>query len=234
MHGVGPRLGPTRELFQRWIRSVRWCRINDVIRLRTFVSDLESVICGHGVEASSQPNVGPNVSNERLATNQEVACVHVPVPLSRELAGNGGVMIGGTPWHSWHRKQRRVCNLQILKGSIRFDSYKPACPLLGRLDEVVAEIVQYGEPISSFGPSSQQVERLNVGGIKSSAIERAVRYQHFHESRLLVGIHRNIQRIGACASSRICRPVGYFAVTDFTSLTSGVVDRRNTSRVSGL
>jgi hypothetical protein len=40
-------------------------------------------------------------------------------------------------------------------------------------------------PLSQQGqvsvPSSQQVERLNVGRIKSSAIERAVRYQHFHQ-----------------------------------------------------
>jgi hypothetical protein len=47
--------------------------------------------------------------------------------------------------------------------------------LRGFSNQPVAEIVQCGEPISSFASLREQIERLSVGGTKSSAIESAVR-----------------------------------------------------------
>ena len=56
--------------------------------------------------------------------------------------------------------------------------------------------VQPEEPVSSFAPIREHVERLNVGGRKTSTIERGVRYECFHETRLFVRILRNVRRIG--------------------------------------
>src|SRR4051812_47102823 len=56
--------------------------------------------------------------------------------------------------------------------------------------------IQPEEPISSFAPLREHVERLNVGGRKTSAIERGVRYERFDQTRLFVRIFRNIRGIG--------------------------------------
>src|SRR6185436_1318507 len=55
--------------------------------------------------------------------------------------------------------------------------------------------IQPEEPISSFASLRKHVERLNVGGRKTSAIERGVRYQRFDQTRLFVRIFRNIRGI---------------------------------------
>ena len=78
------------------------------------------------------------------------------------------------------------------------DDERPVAPILAwharpsersrRSDEVVAEIVQCGKPISSFTPLRKPVERLNVGGRKTSAIEGGVRYERFDQTRLFVRI----------------------------------------------
>src|SRR5262249_18588739 len=51
--------------------------------------------------------------------------------------------------------------------------------------------VQPEEPISTFAPIREYVIRLNVSRRKSSAVERRVRYDCFHETRLFARIFRN-------------------------------------------
>ena len=46
--------------------------------------------------------------------------------------------------------------------------------------------VQPEEPITTFAPIREHIERPNVSGGKTSAIERGVRYDRFHETRLFV------------------------------------------------
>ena len=50
--------------------------------------------------------------------------------------------------------------------------------------------VQPGEPLSSFTPLREHVERLNVGGRKTFAIERGVRYDRFDQQ-----LPRNVTRL---------------------------------------
>jgi hypothetical protein len=56
--------------------------------------------------------------------------------------------------------------------------------------------VTYVPGRTSVTPLREHVERLNVGGRKTSAIERGVRYQRFDQTRLFVRILRNLRGIG--------------------------------------
>jgi hypothetical protein len=51
-------------------------------------------------------------------------------------------------------------------------------------------------PIPSFVPADEQVERLIVSRIKSSAIEGAVRKHRFEESALFGRILRSVKKFG--------------------------------------
>ena len=56
--------------------------------------------------------------------------------------------------------------------------------------------VQASQPIFSFVPFDQQIERLNVSNRKTSAVEGRVRYQCFEQSRLFGRIMPNEQIMG--------------------------------------
>src|SRR5438552_2759694 len=62
-------------------------------------------------------------------------------------------------WHFWHSWQCGLCKLQILKDARETESFSRRSPKQARasrcMDEIVAEIVQCGEPILSLTVSAQ-------------------------------------------------------------------------------
>jgi hypothetical protein len=94
-----------------------------------------------------------------------------------------------TPTSCGNRPVRRAIRLRARCILARYGEMSRRSPFgrrrtSRRTHQPVAEIVQCGEPISSFASIREHVERLNVGRRKTSAIERGVRHQRLDQTRL--------------------------------------------------